>query len=210
MTSVLQLLPFAGVWAVVLISPGPDVLATARYATARSRRDGVLVGLGVTSAIGAWAAASMFGLSVLLARLGWLYDTVRLAGAAYLAYLGVRMLLALRRGGADETEQAPGVADAARSPWSVWRVGFLTNIGNPKAAVFFGSLFTAFLPPHAALWLQVGVIVLMLLTAMAWFSFVACLFSLAAVARAYRRARRGIDAVTGCLFVAVAGRLATE
>jgi threonine/homoserine/homoserine lactone efflux protein len=192
----------------VLVSPGPDVLVTARYATARSRRDGFLVGLGVTSAIGVWAGASMFGLAVLLARVGWLYDTVRLAGAAYLAYLGVRALLAVRRRRTDRSEPAREPVGVERSAWSLWRVGFLTNIGNPKAAVFFGSLFTAVLPPHLATGARLGVIAVMLVMATAWFGTVACLFSLAPVARGYRRAKRGIDAVTGCLFVALAGRLA--
>jgi threonine/homoserine/homoserine lactone efflux protein len=213
MTYLLQLLPLVGIWAMVLVSPGPDVLVTARYATARSRREGVLVGLGVTSAIGVWASASMFGLAVLLTRVSWLYDTIRLAGAAYLAYLGVRALLAVRRTGRPDTapeDPEPVAVAGERSAWSVWRVGFLTNIGNPKAAVFFGSLFTAVLPPHLTVWVQGGVIAVMLLTAAAWFAAVACLFSLAPVARGYRRAKRGIDAVTGCLFVALAGRLATE
>ncbi|WKX73659.1 LysE family translocator [Streptomyces sp. XD-27] len=206
-----QLLPLVGVWVIVLITPGPDVLVTAQYATARSRRDGVLVGLGITSAIGVWASASLLGLAVLLARVSWLYDTVRLAGAAYLGYLGVRALLAVRRAGPAEAAVEHAGADVGqRSAWAVWRVGFLTNIGNPKAAVFFGSLFTAFLPPHPELWLQAAVVGVMLLMATAWFTAVACLFSLAPIARGYRRAKRGIDALTGCLFVALAGRLATE
>ncbi|MEU6572817.1 LysE family transporter [Streptomyces sp. NPDC046805] len=211
MTSWMQLSPLVGVWAVVLASPGPDVLVTAQYATGRSRRDGLLVGLGVTSAIGIWAGASLFGLSVLLARVSWLYDTVRLAGAAYLACLGVRALLAVRREGRtrNEAEDAAPMT-GERSVWAVWRVGFLTNIGNPKAAVFFGSLFTAFLPPHPGVGLDAAVIAVMLLMATAWFTAVACLFSLSRVARGYRRAKRWIDTATGCLFVALAGRLATE
>jgi threonine/homoserine/homoserine lactone efflux protein len=211
MTSWMQLSPLVGVWAVVLASPGPDVLVTAQYATGRSRRDGMLVGLGVTSAIGVWASASLFGLALLLARVSWLYDTVRLAGAAYLAYLGIRALLAVRREGRKpEATEADQPVPGERSAWGVWRVGFLTNIGNPKAAVFFGSLFTAFLPPHPGTGLDVAVITVMLLMATAWFTVVACLFSLSPVARGYRRAKRWIDMATGCLFVGLAGRLATE
>jgi hypothetical protein len=60
---------------------------TVRYSTARSRRNGALVGLGVTSAIAIWASMSMFGLVALLSQVSWLYDSVRLAGGLYLAYL---------------------------------------------------------------------------------------------------------------------------
>lgn len=210
MTSVVQLLPLAGVWAVALASPGPDFVATAQYATSRSRRDGVLVGLGVTSALAIWVSASMVGLAVLLSRLGWLYDTVRLVGVAYLAYLGVRLLLSARSASGREVSSGAGVAPAGRSGWATWRVGFLTNIGNPKAAVFFGSLFTALLPAHSSVWLRVGVVVAMLGMAFAWFTAVACLFSLPPIARGYRRLRRAIDALTGCVFLVLAGRLATD
>jgi RhtB (resistance to homoserine/threonine) family protein len=201
------LLPLFAAWFVALVSPGPDFVVTVRYATTRSRRDGALAGLGVTSAIAVWASMSMFGLVAILSQVSWLYDSVRLAGALYLAYLGVRALLSSRT---RHREEPASEVITERSAWRVWRAGFLTNIGNPKAAVFFGSLFSALLPPHPELWLQGTVLAGMLVMAACWFSVVAVLFSLPAVTRAYRRAKRAVDAVTGCVFVALAGRLATE
>lgn len=210
MSQVLQLLPLFAAWFLALLSPGPDFVVTVRYSTTRSRRDGALVGLGVTSAIAIWAGTSMFGLVALLSQVSWLYDSVRIAGALYLAYLGIQALLAARRGTAQEPAQEPSEAPLQRSPWKVWRVGFLTNIGNPKAAVFFGSLFSALLPAHPALWLQGIALSVMLVMAIGWFTAVAFLFSLAPVTRVYRRTKRAVDAITGCIFVALAGRLATE
>jgi threonine efflux protein len=210
MSPVLQLVPLMVAWFVALISPGPDFVVTVRYSTARSRRAGALVGLGVTSAIAIWASMSMFGLAALLSRVSWAYDSVRIAGALYLAYLGVRSLLSARRSGPGRpVAELPGTA-VEGSSWKVWRVGFLTNIGNPKAAVFFGSLFSALLPAHPALWLAGTALVIMLVMAVCWFTAVAFLFSLPPVTRAYRHAKRGVDAVTGCVFVILAGRLATE
>jgi threonine efflux protein len=245
MSSVLQLLPLAVAWFLALLSPGPDFVVTVRYATARSRRDGALVGLGVTSAIAVWASMSMFGLVTLLSRVSWLYDGIRFAGALYLAFLGVQALRSARRSpgrgdvvsaaesaegsatGSAENSATGSVAGSVvssvasssehvepaseeRSAWRVWRVGFLTNIGNPKAAVFFGSLFGALLPPHPTVVFQGAVLVGMLGMAACWFTAVASLFSLPVVARGYQRAKRIVDAVTGCVFVALAGRLATE
>ncbi len=201
------LVPLVVAWFIALVSPGPDFVVTVRYATTRSRRDGALVGLGVTSAIAVWASMSMFGLVAVLSQVSWLYDSVRLAGALYLAYLGVRALLSSRKAG---PEVHGGTVIEERSVWRVWRVGFLTNIGNPKAAVFFGSLFSALLPKHPDLWLQGTALALLLAMAACWFGVVAVLFSLPAVTRAYQRAKRVVDAVTGCVFVALAGRLATE
>ncbi|MFC5907646.1 LysE family transporter [Streptacidiphilus monticola] len=199
------------VWAVALASPGPDFVAVTHAAVARSRRDGVLVGLGVTSAIGVWVFASLAGLTVVLTRVQPLYEAVRLAGAVYLAYLSVRILRSLRR---KEQAAAAQLADAApglrRSPVAAWRSGFLTNIGNPKAAVFFGSIFAALLPAHLGWGYRLGVGAAMLLLAAVWFSTVAGLFSLPRISAAYHRARRAIDAVTGVVFAALAVRVALE
>lgn len=213
MSPALQLLPLLAAWSLALLSPGPDFVVTVRYSTSRSRRDGALVGLGVSSAIAIWASMSMFGLVAVLSQISWLYDLVRLAGALYLLYLGVQALLSARRRGpqepvAETTETAETAPE--RSPWRIWRVGFLTNIGNPKAAVFFGSLFSTLLPAHPALWLQGTALTAMLAMAVGWFIAVAFLFSLAPVTHAYRKVKRAIDAITGCIFVALAGRLVTE
>ncbi|MFI9814211.1 LysE family translocator [Saccharothrix variisporea] len=200
-------LPLFAVWILAVVSPGPDMLVVAQQATTRSRRHGVVTGLGVASAIAVWAVASMLGLSVLLARVGWLYDVVRLAGAAYLVYLGARALWASRR-----TERVP-VEPVDATPTSAakaWRTGFLTNIGNPKAAVFFGSLFGALLPADTTPWGRVAVVVAMVLVAASWFALVATLFGLPRVVEVYRRGRRWVDRVTGIAFVALGSRLALD
>lgn len=221
----LVLLPLLGVWILAVISPGPDFIVTVQYATARSRRHGIAVGLGVSSAILVWAIGSMLGLTVLFTRIGWLYDVIRLAGAAYLLYLGGRTLWSSWRGGRRDTgtrhgAEAPASAPAGgaepRAPQPTagllraWRIGFLTNIGNPKAAVFFGSLFSALLPAHAGFGLRGTAVALMVALAVCWFTAVAVLFGLGPIARAYARARRWIDRVTGAVLVALAGRLALE
>ncbi|SDY81838.1 Threonine/homoserine/homoserine lactone efflux protein [Micromonospora pattaloongensis] len=206
----LALLPLLGVWVLAIISPGPDFVVTVQYASARSRRHGVAVGLGVSCAILVWAVGSLLGLAVLFARVSWLYDVVRLAGAAYLLYLGVRTLWSTR-GAAPAAD--PGPARAGGRPGGLvraWRVGFLTNIGNPKAAVFFGSLFSALLPVDAGVGLRAAAVALMVAVAVVWFTVVATVFGLDPVARAYARTRRWIDRVMGAVLVALAGRLAFE
>lgn len=89
MTPYLQtILAFAGIWAITIMSPGPDFVVTIRYATAGSRRHGVMAALGVAAGCTVWAVGSLLGLSVLLSEVRWLYDLVRLVGALYLVYLG--------------------------------------------------------------------------------------------------------------------------
>jgi threonine efflux protein len=210
MGGVLQLVPLVVAWTFALVSPGPDFVVTVRYATTRSRREGALVGLGVASAIAIWASMSMFGLVAVLAKVSWLYESIRLAGALYLAYLGIGALLAARAKGRKAHNEEATRPEADTGWWRAWRVGFLTNIGNPKAAVFFGSLFSALLPAHPDLWVQVTVVALMPAMTVGWYTVVALMFSLPSVTRAYRKIKRVVDAVTGCIFVALAGRLVTE
>jgi threonine/homoserine/homoserine lactone efflux protein len=223
------LLPLFGVWLLAVVTPGPDFLVTVQYATRRSRRLGMLVGLGVASGILVWATGSMLGLSVLFARLSWLYDIVRFAGAAYLVYLGVRTLWSARRrnGGAardvDPPEVDPVHADAlpADPPLAVtsetgpgalraWRVGFLTNISNPKAAAFFSSLLGALMPVQTGGALRVLVVAVLVCITLAWYTLVSALFGLAPVARLYRRARRWIDRVMAAVLIALGARLALD
>ena len=206
-------LPLLGVWFLVVVSPGPDFLVTIHHATARSRRHGIAAGLGVSTAIAVWASGSMLGLALLLARVSWLYDVLRYAGAAYLLLLGVRMLWSTR--GAAVAAHAPagehpaGAAGArAGSVARSWRAGFLTNIGNPKAAVFFGSLFGAMVPAGTGALARVLLIAVMVSVAAGWFALVASLFGLDVVARGYRRARRGVDRATAAVLILLGGRLA--
>jgi len=205
----------AAVWFLALLSPGPDFLAVTHASMARSRRDAVLVGLGVTAALAVWITASLVGLTVVLVRVQPVYEAVKLAGAVYLAYLAVLLLRsARRRDEAATAEAAAGDAAhprlAARPARAAFRAGFLTNIGNPKAAVFFSSIFAALLPAHVA-WsgrmLAGGAILAM---AAAWFTTVACLFSAKRVAAGYARARRVVDGLTAVLFAAIAVEIAAD
>ena len=86
------------VWSLTVVSPGPNFLATVQASLVHSRRAGLLVALGIAIGTTIWATASLAGLALLFERVGWLYHAVRLLGAAYLLFLGLRTLLSLRRG----------------------------------------------------------------------------------------------------------------
>jgi threonine efflux protein len=198
-----QLLTLVGVWIIAVITPGPDFAATMHYSVAHSRRDGIFVALGVAIGIAIWVTVSMVGLGVLLTRLSWMVDIIRIAGAFYLAYLGVKTIL-----NAHIPVQTSMTGTLSSRRVSSWQVGFLTNISNPKAVAFFGSIFAILLPAHPSFWLQVTITVIMVVIAAVWFCIVACLFSLGPIADMYRRAKKWIDYLTGGLFIALGLRLA--
>lgn len=203
-----QLLTLAGVWALVVIIPGPNFVATVHHATARSRRDGLLAALGIATGTALWVTFSVVGLGVLFAHFSWLMEAIRTAGALYLTYLGISMIWNAKHGyrNTEGEGRETGENRAVRQS-SAWRAGFLTDISNPKSAAFFGSLFAVFLPAHSPLWLQVASVVIVVLITSTWYGLVACLFSLAPVARVYRRLRRWVDLITGGILVALGVRL---
>jgi threonine/homoserine/homoserine lactone efflux protein len=123
------------------ITPGQDTLYIVTRSVAQGRAAGVWSVLGISSGSVLHTLAAAFGLSAVLATSARAFLAVKLAGAAYLLYLGVKMLL-------ERPAAAAGVETplAHESPWAIYRAGFLTNVLNPKVALFF----LAFLPQFVA------------------------------------------------------------
>jgi len=198
--SAAQLAAFLGVSAVVIVTPGQDTALTIRNTLLGGRRAGVGTAAGVVGGQLAWALATSAGLAALLLASAPLFTAIRLAGAAYLVVLGAQALVSAVRGRPHE-DRLP------RRRSSAVRQGLLSNLGNPKMAVFFTSL----LPQFASSF--VGMLSLGLLFAaltLSWLSLYAL-----AVARAsglLRRTgvRQALDALTGLALVALGLRVATE
>jgi threonine/homoserine/homoserine lactone efflux protein len=189
------LLSYFGVSAIVIVTPGQDTALTIRNTLGGGRRDGVLTAAGVATGQVVWAVATSAGLAALLVASEPAFRALRWIGATYLVYLGLQALLrALRRAAARP------LPAARRRPF---RQGLLSNLGNPKMAVFFSSLLPQFAHSFA------GLLVLGLVFAgmtLAWLSVVA------RVGNVLRRprVRRFVDAVVGVVLAAFGVRLATE
>jgi len=193
----------AGVFLLACLSPGPVWVVVTSTSIAVSRRAGILVGLGVAGATLTWATVGVLGAGVLLAGLAPLATALRLAGAAYLAWIGLRMVIKAR-----DPAPRPGSLSAAGGGWAAVRRGYLASITNPKAAVFFGSIFVALLPAHAPGWVYGTAVVLLALLSAAWHCGLALVFSIAPIQARYRRAKAHVDTVVGALLVALGARLA--
>ncbi|XGV94683.1 MAG: LysE family translocator [Leptolyngbya sp. BL-A-14] len=199
------LLSLAGVWAIVVISPGPCFVATVQYAVRGKSSDGVFVALGIAVGTIIWCTSSLLGLAVLFSTFNWLYHLVRLAGALYLVFLGIKTICSAHK--PLLAEQSDEIRISRRK---AWQVGFLTDIGNPKAAVFFGSLFATLLPLDAPLWLLLSAVAIVVVIEFVWYCTISHLFALQPVATLYRRAKRWIDYITGGIYVLLGGRLAVS
>lgn len=212
-----RLLALLGVWSLLVITPGPDFAVVSRTAVARSRRAGILTGMGTSSGVAVWVTLSLAGLGFAVTYLSGPLLVLRLLGALYLIYLGGRALWSAAHPATDlpsPERREPSRSSEARAGGEVrmpsWVVGFVTNIGNPKALAFFGSIFALFLPAHTPLWLDATILVGMVSIAAVWYTLVSLLFSLAPVSRAYHRAQRWVDAITGGIFIALGVRLAAN
>ena len=202
-----DLLAFVAVSAVVICTPGQDTALLVRNTLAGGRSSGIATAGGVTLGIATWAVAASAGLAALLQASEPVFQTLKLLGAAYLAYLGAQSLRrALTRGqrGHEPAGSSP------LSPGRAFRQGLLSNLGNPKIAVFFASMLPQFVPQSSASFavlLALGLVFCGM--GLTWLTAYAV-----AVARIGKllagRVRRALDAVTGVVLVALGLRLVTE
>jgi threonine/homoserine/homoserine lactone efflux protein len=194
------LLSFFGVSALVIVTPGQDTALTIRNTLRGGRRGGVFTALGVSTGQCGWAVATSAGLAAILVASEPVFHALRWFGAAYLIFLGLQSLCrAVRR-----VEAAP---ERARRVRSAYRQGLVSNLGNPKMAIFFPSLLPQFAHSFAAL-LTLGIVFASM--TLAWLTAYA--FAVAKAGDVLRRPkiRRLIDTVVGVVLVAFGVRLASE
>jgi threonine/homoserine/homoserine lactone efflux protein len=203
-------LAFLGVSAVVIMTPGPDTAVTVRNTLLGGRCAGILTALGISTGQAIWALATSFGVVAVLVASEVLFQAVKYAGAAYLIWLGLQALIGAWRGTGD------GVA-AARSggprlqPGRAFAQGLMSDLGNPKMAVFFASLLPQFATPGEGLFtalMSLGLI----FSLMTFLWLAAYAFVIAKAGEVLRRPaiRCWIEGVTGTLLVALGLRLAAE
>jgi threonine/homoserine/homoserine lactone efflux protein len=196
---VTELFAFLGVSAIVIATPGPDTALTIRNTLMGGRRAGIFTALGVSSGQATWTLATAAGIAALLAASEPAFLAVKIAGSAYLVWLGLQAILAAVRG-----RERPTVR-AARS--SSFRQGLLSNLGNPKMAAFFPSLLPQFAGSFSLL-LALGLTFCAM--TLAWLSLYAVVVSRAGDFLSRSAVRRWIEAVTGAVLVTLGLRLATE
>jgi threonine/homoserine/homoserine lactone efflux protein len=193
---------FAAVHLLVAASPGPAFLAVSRTAISASRSAGVIGAAAMATGALIWAVATLFGLHVLFAQSPWLYDALRLGGAAYLIYLGVGMMHAAWRGKGGEPMQ---LVPAGRATFVRC---LAVQLSNPKAAVFFGSIFVTLLPAEAPLWVKGAALAILAINEFSWYALVAMVLSAPRARRIYGNAKRGLDALFGGFLTALGVKLA--
>jgi threonine/homoserine/homoserine lactone efflux protein len=190
---------FLGVSAVVIVTPGQDTALTIRNTLFGGRRSGILTAGGVAIGQATWALATSAGIAALLRASAPAFEAVKFAGAAYLIWLGLQTIF--RRSG--EHRAAPPRARAS------FRQGVVSNLGNPKMAIFFTSLLPQFAPhPTFGTLLVLGLVFATM--TFAWLTGYAVAVAKAGDFLRRTRIRRALDRVTGAVLIALGLRLAAE
>ncbi|MFG2387711.1 LysE family translocator [Streptomyces lavendulae] len=202
-----QLAAATGVLALLTLVPGPDMAIVTRRAVSRGRADGLRTVGGIAAGLLLWGALTVAGLAALLAASAEVYLVVKLAGAAYLCFLGVQSLR--RPGGGPEGDPNGTRSDGGSG--SAWRTGLVSNALNPKIAVFYTGLLPTLAPqglrPAAGMALLVLVHVLLTLL---WLSAYVYVLSHARRFFTRPRVRRAMDRVTGVVLIGFGVRVATS
>jgi len=201
---------FLGVAILVIVTPGQDTALTIRNTLVGGRGPGIVTAAGVASGQFIWTVATSAGLAALIVASEPVFTALKLAGAAYLIFLGAQALYAaLRPHGADSNANV--VLAHRLDRIAAYRQGVLSNLGNPKMAVFFSSLLPQFIAPgHAsfATLLMLGIVFnAMTLT---WLTGYALVVKRVGDVLRRDRVRRSMEAVTGLALVGLGLQLATE
>jgi len=189
--------------ALAVASPGPDFALMVRQSLRHGRATAMRTAWGIGSGIVVHVSLAVIGIGVLVRSSPPLFTSLRLSGAAYMLWLAWRSFRSNPMPDIDEA--VDNVAVGAQR--GAWRRGFLTNVLNPKAALFFVALYSVVVSSTTPLWAQAIYGGWMVVGTATWFSLVAVLFTQPALRRSYLRSSVWVDRAMGLIFVAFAMNL---
>ncbi len=202
-----EFITIALVHLVAVASPGPDFAIVVRYSVSYGRRLAMYASVGVGLGILLHVAYSLVGLSVVIKTTPWLYSAISYLSAAYLLYLAYG---ALRSGPSDSAATvATNINNKPMSAKKALVSGFLTNGLNPKATLFFLSLFTAIIDVNTPMGVKAVYGIYLAVATGAWFCFLSYLLSTSRVARLIGDKGYWLDRLMGVVLIALAIRLVT-
>ena len=181
------------------MTPGANLVAVSSASMAQGRAMGVATAAGIAVGVGLWAALAVFGIAFVFEATPWLFIGLKLAGAAFLCWLGWKSIRAALDGRATSLKGDGGPGEILRA----FQRGFLVLMTNPKAPIFFGAVLTSFLPFGAPAWVMAAIVVEFLILGFILNSFTALVFSTRHVMGWFDRNQRTIGIAVGALYAAL-------
>lgn len=178
------------------LSPGPNTLAMISASISKGRRAGVATALGSSTGGMVWATVTVMGAATVFELFPHAVFVLRMIGAGYLIWLGVKALRSAWAGQGNALE----VTQVDYSGWAAFRTGFFVIMTNPKAVMFFSSVFVAFIPANAPVWVLVVIVIFSQAQAFAQHCITVWVFSSKSVVQRFQAASRSITGVIGALY----------
>lgn len=182
------------------IAPGPDFFIVMKNSLGYGKKIGIASALGIGSALLIHATYTILGLALVIQRHSYVFKSIQLLGAAYLAYLGIQAIRSTLSGTESSLEEMHAV-EGTKTVLQGFQNGFLCNILNPKAFLFFLSIFSQFLHPDMPHWVAWGYGLEIACTVSGWFVFLSVMISSAVFRRVYQKAHCWVERFFGVLLL---------
>lgn len=185
------------------VSPGPDFFIVLKNSLVYSRRNGLYTALGVCIALIAHLSYTIVGIGVVLAESPFIYSLIKYAGAGYLLFIGTKSVLSSSQEATLKLTKAPEEISASKS----FMQGFLTNLLNPKCALFFISLFSQFISPESSSLQKLAYAAINWSVCAIWFTLLVYLVTTRALHEKLQRFRLLIDRIMGAALLFLGAKL---
>ena len=193
----MEYLPLIGTVALLnllaAVSPGPDFVMTVRNSLIYSRRSGIFTSLGISTALAIHLIYCAAGVGYIISTSPFLYSCIKFIGSGYLIYMGIGSFLT--KNSKVDLSETKKETDLTRL--QAFRTGFLTNVLNPKATLFFLSLFTFVISNSTPLYIILTISAIIILTAFTWFTIVSIFLTQQNVRKAFLKYEKGINRILG-------------
>lgn len=179
-----------------VVIPGPNFVAVVHKAVAATRSEALALVAGIVVVNLLWSGCAITGLGLIFAAFPWAALIVKILGAAYLMWFGVRLIV-----NADKYRDSQAHKGSVRSLRKSFCQGVVTNIGNPKSIAFYAAVFSAAAPAHVSVITFASMLTVVVVVSLTWYGLVALALSQSRIALAYQKARKVIDRLCGGLIL---------
>lgn len=187
-----------------LISPGPDFILAVRNSLAYSRKTGIYTAIGFSLGIAVHIFYSVLGLALIISKSILIFNSIKFLGAGYLIYIGIKSFISKKSHINVHTEEKKQDI----RPIQALKMGFLTNVLNPKATLLFLSLFTFVIKPDTPAYVLLTASVIMIINTALWFSLVSIFFTQKRVQNVFDKFQGVFNKIFGGLLVALGIKIA--
>ncbi|WP_122662304.1 LysE family translocator [Pseudomonas viridiflava] len=187
-----------------VVIPGPNFVAVVHKAVAATRAEALALVAGIVTVNLLWSGCAITGLGLVFATFPWAALVVKILGAAYLMWFGVKLIInAGKQSAVHSSEESTG------SVRKSFLQGIITNIGNPKSMAFYAAVFSAAAPTSVSVSTFTSMLAVVLIVSLTWYGLVAVALSQSRIASAYQKARKVIDRLCGGLILGLGVRQLT-